>query len=195
VAKSRGRRLAAEAVTAEELGRIALDQFATVGYARTTIRSVAQAAGVDPALVMYHHGSKRELFLAAVTMRFDPSAVAEELAAGDRASVGRRLADFLLAAWEDPVQRQVFLARIRAAATEPEAAEMVRDLIGRELVVPLVRLLRSDRPEVRAGLVSSQLMGYVVARYLVGVTALDLPPAAAAELLAPTLQRYLVEPL
>src|SRR4051794_15335681 len=128
-------------------------------------------------------------------MRFDPGAVAEQLAAGDRATVGRRLADFLLAALDQPEQRQVFLARIRAAATEPEAAEMVRDLITRELVMPLVRLLRTDRPELRAGLVSAQLMGYVVARWLVGVEALNQPRADAAAALAPTLQRYLAEPL
>jgi AcrR family transcriptional regulator len=195
MAKSRGRRPGAASVGSEEVARIALDQFATRGYAGTTIRSVALQAGVDPALVMYHHGSKRELFLAAVTMRFDPGAVVQRLSAGDRATVGRGLIDFLLAAWEEPVQRQVFLARIRAAATEPEAAEMVRDLITRELVAPLVRVLGSDRPELRAGLVSSQLMGYVVARYLVGVRALELSITDAAEVLAPTLQRYLVEPL
>src|SRR3954469_3000978 len=122
MAKSRGRRRGDTSVSREDVGRIALEQFATRGYARTTIRSVAEAAGVDPALVMYHHGSKGELFRAAVAMRFDPGATAEQLAAGDPAPVGRRLIDFLLAAWDQPVQRQVFLARIRAAATEPEAA-------------------------------------------------------------------------
>src|SRR4051794_5103617 len=134
MAKSRGRRRGTETVSAAELERVALGQFATRGYAGTTIRSVAREAGVDPALVMYHHGSKRELFLAAVTMRFDPGAVATELAAGDPTTIGRRLTDFLLAAFDDPIGRQVFLARIRAAATEPEAAELVRDLITRELV-------------------------------------------------------------
>ncbi|MEA2180471.1 MAG: hypothetical protein QOG77_3768 [Solirubrobacteraceae bacterium] len=192
---SRGRRPKADAVSGDEVARIALDQFATRGYASTTIRSVASAAGVDPALVMYHHRSKLELFRAAVRMRFDPAAVAAELADGDPAAVGRRLIDFLLAAWEDPQQRKVFEARIRAAATEPEAATMVRAMVADELVAPLVRLLGSDRPELRAGLVSTQLMGYVVARWLVGIEALAQPARDAAAILAPTLQRYLVEPL
>jgi AcrR family transcriptional regulator len=192
---SRGRRPKGDGVSADEVARIALGQFATRGYASTTIRSVAREAGVDPGLVMYHHTSKSELFAAAVRMRFDPGSAAEALAAGDRAEAGRRLIDFLLAAWDDPVQHQVFEARIRAAATEPDAAAMVRAMVSDELVMPLVRQLGTDRPELRSGLISAHLMGYFVARWLVGIEALEQPVTEAAEILAPTLQRYLVEPL
>jgi AcrR family transcriptional regulator len=192
---SRGRRTKANAVSSDAIATVALHQFATRGYASTTIRSVAAEAGVDPALVMYRHTSKLELFRTAVQMRFDPKAVAADLADGDRAGAGRRLIDFLLGAWDDPVQRQVFEARIRAAATEPEAAEMVRAMVADELVAPLVRLLGSDRPALRSGLVSTQLMGYFVARWVVGIEALDQPISEAAAILAPNVQRYLVEPL
>ena len=44
---------------------IARSQFGSHGFERTTIRSVASAAGVDPALVMHYFGSKAELFAAA----------------------------------------------------------------------------------------------------------------------------------
>src|ERR1700689_2025165 len=44
-------------------------QFGNHGFERTTIRSVASAAGVDPALVMHYFGSKAQLFAAAA--RFD----------------------------------------------------------------------------------------------------------------------------
>jgi hypothetical protein len=40
--------------------------FAEHGYAGTTVRAVARAAGVDPALV-YHYGSKESLLDAATT--------------------------------------------------------------------------------------------------------------------------------
>ena len=42
----------------------AQEQFGDVGFERTTIRSVAAAASVDPALVMQHFGSKQGLFAA-----------------------------------------------------------------------------------------------------------------------------------
>src|SRR6202021_1257772 len=47
----------------------ARSQFGDHGFERTTIRSVASEAGVDPALVMHYFSSKAELFAAA--SRFD----------------------------------------------------------------------------------------------------------------------------
>src|ERR1700759_4705481 len=44
---------------------IARSQFGSHGFERTTIRSVASAAEVDPALVMHYFGSKAALFAAA----------------------------------------------------------------------------------------------------------------------------------
>lgn len=185
----------ADAGTREAIVGVARAQFAQRGYAKTTIRSVAAEAGVDPGLVMYFHGSKRELFLAAVAMPFDSAAVVDELAAGDRETVGERLIAFLLGVLDTEPARSVFLARVRGAATEPEAAELVRDLITGEVVGPLVRRLGVDRPERRAGLVSSQLFGWVVTRWLVEVDALAaMGREEAVAALGPVLQRYLVTP-
>src|ERR1700760_3265953 len=40
----------------------AAELFVASGYERTTIRAIAQAAGVDAGLVMHYFGSKQELF-------------------------------------------------------------------------------------------------------------------------------------
>ncbi len=40
----------------------ARELFAADGFERTTIRGVAARAGIDPALVMQHFGSKERLF-------------------------------------------------------------------------------------------------------------------------------------
>jgi AcrR family transcriptional regulator len=180
----------------EAIAAAARALFAQHGYDRTTIRGVAAAGGVDPALVMHFFGSKQRLFVETMTVPFDAAAVAAELATGDRASVGQRLADYLLGVIEDPAARVFFLGRLRSAASEPEAARLLRDQITRELVGPLVRRLRVDSPALRAGLVSSQLMGWVFARWVVEVEALKVLGAAeSARMIGPTLQRYLVEPL
>ena len=47
-------------------------QFAERGFDRTTVRSVAAEAGVDPALVIHHFGSKQRLFLEATELPFPP---------------------------------------------------------------------------------------------------------------------------
>ncbi|MBN1630836.1 MAG: helix-turn-helix transcriptional regulator, partial [Thermoleophilia bacterium] len=49
----------------------ARQQFADFGYEQTTIRGVAEQAGVDPALVMHYFGSKEGLFQAAIDWPFD----------------------------------------------------------------------------------------------------------------------------
>ena len=103
-----------DAGTSEAVVAVARAQFAQRGYARTTIRSVASEAGVDPALVMYFHGSKRELFLAAAAIPFDTAALVDELLAGDRATIGARLARYLLDTLETEPARSVFLARVRS---------------------------------------------------------------------------------
>src|SRR5206468_4736644 len=43
----------------------AKELFAADGFERTTIRAVAARAGIDPALVMQHFGSKEGLFAAS----------------------------------------------------------------------------------------------------------------------------------
>src|SRR5487761_150036 len=50
--------------------------FAERGFERTTIRAVAAAAEVDPALIMQYFGSKQELFTSSI--RIAPADVAAD---------------------------------------------------------------------------------------------------------------------
>jgi AcrR family transcriptional regulator len=171
-------------------------QFATRGYDRTTIRAIAAEAGVDPALVPHFFGSKQQLFLSVVELPFEPSVVLPALLAGDRAEVGDRLARFIVSVLEDPDGRSRITGMVRAAATEPEAARMLRELLTRRVFVPLADALGVDDARLRANLVGSQIVGLVMARYVVAVEPLaTLPSAAVVRAIAPTLQRYLTEPL
>src|SRR2546421_12192837 len=69
----------------------ARDQFAARGYESATIRGIAAAAGVDPALVHHYFGSKDRLFAAAVELPLAPSAVVPEPLGGDGGRPGERL--------------------------------------------------------------------------------------------------------
>src|SRR6202007_2308342 len=57
------------AATRSTILATARSQFGNLGFERTTIRSIASAASVDPALVMHYFGNKADLFAAA--SRFD----------------------------------------------------------------------------------------------------------------------------
>ena len=63
----------------EAILREARSSFGSAGFSGTTIRGVARAAGVDPALVHHYFGSKDELFAASLELPFDPSVVVPAL--------------------------------------------------------------------------------------------------------------------
>ncbi len=73
---------------------------------------------------------------------------------------------------------------------------MVRDLLAERVVGPITEGLAVADARLRANLVSSKIIGLVMARYVVRVEPLaSLPPEALIKAIAPTLQRYLVGPL
>jgi AcrR family transcriptional regulator len=162
----------------------ARSQFGNHGFERTTIRSIASAAGVDPALVMHYFGSKAELFAAA--SRFDITFPDLSGVAPDR------IVDVLLPLFVDVWGPQgPFLPLLRAAATNRAAADALREVFV-DRVAPALATVVPDRADERAALVGSQLLGLAVARYIVcipGLVAMD--DATLSEWLRPVLAYYL----
>jgi AcrR family transcriptional regulator len=182
--------------TREAILRAAGKQFAERGYDRTSLRSIALEAGVDPTLVSHFYGSKQQLFVTVVELPFDPAVVLPQLLEGDRQGIGLRLARFILGMLESDEGRRRMTGIVRAAASEPEAARLVRELITREVLAPMAERLGADDASLRAALAGSQVVGLVMARYVVRVEPLASRDAGAvAEAIAPVLQHYLTEPL
>jgi AcrR family transcriptional regulator len=166
---------------------IARAQFGDHGFERTTIRSVASAAGVDPALVMHYFGSKAGLFAAA--SRFD-------ITFPDLTGVApHRVADVLLPmfirAWGP---QGPFLPLLRAAATNRGAADALLEVFV-DQVAPALAAVALDHAAERAALVGSQLLGMAVARYILVVPPLaGMDDARLTEWLRPVLAHYLADP-
>lgn len=174
----------------------AAHQFSKLGYDRTSMRAVATEAGVDQALIAHYFGSKHQLFIAAVEFPLDPEKILPEVLAGDRASIGERLARVVLTLLEDPLARRRLTGLVRASSSEPKAAHMLREFLMREVIGPVAKALESDEPELRVSLVGSQIIGLMMARYIVELEPLaSLPAERVVEMVGPTLQRYLVRPL
>ena len=164
----------------------ARERFAADGYERATIRSIAADANIDPSMVMRYYGNKEKLFAAAA--EFDLRL--PDLTAVPREEVGARLTAHLVDRWEHD---DTLMALLRAAVTNPAAAERMRELFAAQLG-PVVAALAEDRAEtpVRAGLVATPARGFALTRYV-----LRLPPVVALDRtevvawLGPTMQRYL----
>jgi AcrR family transcriptional regulator len=192
----RSGRRPADSGTRPAIAEAARRQFATVGYDRTSLRSVAADAGVDAALVSYFFGTKQQLFVSVVDLPFDPDDVVPEVFADGPEGAGERLARFVVAVLDDAGGRDRLAGLVRAAAAEPEAAALLRALIEQRILARVVAELDTPDADLRAALLGSQLIGLVMARVVVGVEPLaSLPATTLAAALAPTLQHYLTGPL
>src|ERR1700744_2098482 len=128
---------------------IARSQFGNYGFERTTIRSVASEAGVDPALVMHYFGSKAELFAAA--SRFDITV--PDLTNVEPDPIADVLLPVFIGVWGPPGP---LLPLLRAAATNRSAADALLAVFV-DQVAPALAAVVPDRPPERAALVGSQL--------------------------------------
>jgi len=163
-------------------------QFGEHGFERTTIRSVAAAAAVDPALVMHYFGNKAGLFAAATRLdiRFpDLSGVAPE----DVAAV---VIPMFVEVWGPDGS---FLPLLRAAATNKLAADALLKVFGTQ-VAPALAAVVPDRPAERAALVGAQLLGVAVSRHILGAAPLaQMSDAELVAWLSPVLAHYLTYPM
>jgi AcrR family transcriptional regulator len=195
IRRARGRRRG-ETRTREAILASARRLFAARGYDRTSLRAIAADAGVDPALVAHFFGTKQRLFVEVVEFPFDPAETLPAILAGDPGTIGTRLARLIVGLLETTEARARITGVVRAAASEPEAARMVRELLTREVWAPAASALGVEDAELRMNLVGSQIVGLVMARYVVAAEPLaSLPPEELVAAIGPTLQRYLTEPL
>ncbi|MGW2657481.1 TetR/AcrR family transcriptional regulator [Streptomyces sp. NPDC001478] len=172
----------------------ARELFAAKGFDRTTIRAVATAAGVDPALVMQYFGSKRELFTRAVQASPAPAPEAD----------GEALLDHLLTGLGAKLGGLPDGARamLRSMLTDPAAASHVREGLD-EQIAGIGRVLTAaggagheDRPaegdpdaELRAALIVTTMVGATLGHQLLGISALrDVPADRITALLRPALE-------
>lgn len=191
--------------TREAILAAARTRFGEVGYDRATIRDIAAAAGVDPALVHYFFGTKERLFAAVMQLPVIPGDVLDALLAEGLPEPGRGLGEHVmrtvLGIWDVAAIRAPFLGLLRTAASDDQAAATLREFVTGNILSRVARLAgeaaagardtaaagdgaaaAGDGPaaaggdaEFRAALVGSQVVGLGLARYV-----LKLEPLARA---------------
>jgi AcrR family transcriptional regulator len=173
----------------------ARELFAANGYAGTSVRAVAAAAGVDPALVHHYFGSKDKLFLAALEVKLDPREGLAPVIAGGVEGAGERLLRVFVAVWDDEETRLPLLAIVRGIV-DPGGQQLMRDGFLHMVFGPVGVGLGLDQPERRMAHVGSQLIGLAVLRYLLEIEPLaSMPPEQVVATYAPVVQGYLSDPL
>lgn len=166
-------------------------EFAEHGSAGTTIRAVARAAEVDPALVYHYFGSKEGLLDAATN---PPQRWLENVAKTWTTPVpelGSALLRLMLSAWADDEIGPILRAVLQTAAHEPSTREKLRRVVEGQLMgVSQLGTDEADRRK-RSGLISSQIMGLAMMRYIWHIEPVaSLSDDEIVAAVAPNLQRY-----
>jgi len=169
--------------------KAAQELFAAQGYESTTLREIAARASIDPAMVVRYFGSKEGLFTRATA--FDLGL--PDLTRVARRALGATLVAHFLEVWEGSLSNGGLISLLRAAASNEDAAAAVRAIFGGQVVPMLARVVPPAELPVRAGLISTQIMGLAVTRYVLKVPpVVALDRAQVVRLLGPTMQRYVV---
>jgi AcrR family transcriptional regulator len=180
--------------TRGEILEAARREFAANGYDRTSMRAVARAAGVDPALVHHYFKGKEDLLLAAMEVPFDPRTLIGSVIDGPREETGERLVRMVLGLWEDPQRRPRLLAVIRAAIANEASSHLLRDGFLRLILDQIASIPGLDDARRRGNLVASQIIGLIMTRYVVGLEPIaSMPVDDVAATIGPTIQRYLFD--
>jgi AcrR family transcriptional regulator len=160
--------------------------FLTAGYERTTIRAVASAAGVDPALVMHYFGSKQELFRR----------VTEAAPVPEVNGTPQQAAEQILAALADRLANEpvASLALLRSMLTNPEAASAASVAIAR-YQAQMAQAIPAEDAGLRAAIISAITLGVTVTRHLTNSDELaSADPADVISLLRPCIVSLAVPP-
>ena len=166
--------------------------FSRNGIANTSIRAIAAEAGVDSALVHHYFGTKEKLFAAVVHIPVDPMDIIGPLRQVPVEDLGRAIPSTLLPLWDSELGAGV-IAALRSILAGSEVnlfRTFIQDVIGVQVGT------RVDDPPgtglVRIQFVASQLVGVLMARYILDLEPFkSLPVEQIAATIAPNLQRYL----
>src|SRR5690349_4187837 len=156
--------------TRESIRTAARDTFADKGYDGASIRAIATAAGVDPALVHHYFGTKDKLFLAAMQAPMDPAEMLDAVGEGDRDQVGARFVRMFLGIWDGP-GGAAGVALLRSAVGNEWTTKLFREFVVTQILrraVPRLGLDDEHGP-LRITLAASHMVGIAMARYVIKV--------------------------
>jgi AcrR family transcriptional regulator len=188
---ARTRKLRRGPLTRKQILDASLKLFSEKGFARTSVRDIAQAAGITDAAIYYHFASKRDLFEALIEERGFTAALEglerAEITVGPREAIPLIASSALNFIYQNRDLMKVLM--VEAMAEDPVAAEEYR-ILQERWVRAEARILKfyaaqgtlraADVDQVAKQLVLTVLGAF--ADYLMSPATAPSPDAPPAEL-------------
>lgn len=173
----------------------ALGRFTNEGYDRASLRDIATDAGVDPSLIIHYFSNKETLFAEALHLPRISEALHRTLEAagpGSEEELGAHIAQALVGLLEVSTLAPAVTALIRSAASNEDVSRILREFLTRTILRRITASLTAPDPAFRAALVASQVLGVMMARFVLRLEPLaSADPGLLARVIAPNLQHYL----
>jgi len=185
--------------------------FASRGYAHTTMKSVAAAAGVAPGVVKSLYSNKERLFAAVIRLPFDPAKAVPELIAPGLDGMGERIVRMTLTLMGDEKVRSDLTRLLTSEGTASVSSTAARAAMAAEgspvaltqlravseylqatVLDPVVTAVGVPDARLRASLISSYLVGIAMTRYLLKIEPLaSVTDEEVVRMVGPTIQELL----
>jgi AcrR family transcriptional regulator len=144
--------------TRELIATAARELFEHQGYTATSVRAIAAAAKVDPALVIRHFGSKEQLFIHVIGLEEKTGGPELE---GPRETLGERLVSYVLDAGQESLRRTIGI--LTRASDLEHVREGLRRTMRNVFIDNLAGQLPGPDSALRAQLLTAQLGGLIQA--------------------------------
>lgn len=179
----------------EDLVLTAQRQFLARGYDRATVRSIADEAGVDHAMVNYWFGGKEGLLRAVLDMTVTPGEVVEHVIAEQPEDLAVALLTAAVDLWDRPAVAATFRRLLDAAVTGGEGERVVREYLGSRLAGRLEEVIGGRDARQRTAAATALMGGLFMTRSVLRIEPIaSMSRQEVVRVMAPPLRLVLERP-
>jgi len=174
----------------------ALTLFSELGYEKVSLRAIARAADVDPALIHHYFENKADLFSRSVLdLQLDAEGMVRQILDGPADGIGERTVAAFIEAWNRPGAGDRFNAMLRAAISDPHARRPLSEFMTKEVLLKVAESLGHSNARLRAQLAVSLLLGLALCRDILELPGLvKTRNSVLVKSLGRAMQSHLVDP-
>ena len=164
----RGRPAGDSSKKREAIALAASELFGTLGYDNSSIRLIAEKAGVDAKLVSHYFGSKASLFAAVLKLPPQADGALTILRTAPPTTWGEHIANALVQDDGSLVIPQL-IGVIKSASSDPEVASAVREFYLKQSMEHVLEELNIPDSKIRASALSALLAGFTFSDGILGI--------------------------